>query len=189
MDTDLGGSEVLLCVTGGIACYKAADLASRLVRAGAAVTVAMTQAACRFVSPLTFRTLTGRPVHTSLWQTAGGYEVEHVALTEKANLMVIAPATANIIGKLAAGIADDLVSTLALAAAGACPILLAPAMNSRMWAAPVVQENMKALLTRGCHVIGPAEGRLACGALGPGRMAEPEDILAAIANLLGGKAE
>ena len=181
MTIDLKSREVLLCVTGGVACYKAADLASRLVRAGAGVTVAMTEAACRFVAPLTFRALTGRAVHTSLWETSGGHDMEHVAVTEQAHIMVLAPATANILGKLACGIADDLVSTLALTAAGACPILLAPAMNSRMWAAQAVQDNVKTLLARRCHLVGPCEGRLACGAVGPGRMAEPEDIVAKIA--------
>ncbi|MCY2930435.1 MAG: phosphopantothenoylcysteine decarboxylase [Planctomycetota bacterium] len=184
MDIDLHSREVLLCVTGGVACYKAADLASRLVRAGAGVTVALTEAACRFVVPLTFRALTGRAVHTSLWETSGGHDMEHIALTEQAHVMVVAPATANILGKLACGIADDLVSTLALTASGACPIVLAPAMNSRMWAARAVQENVKTLRARGCQFVGPGEGRLACGTVGPGRMAEPEEIVAKIAEVL-----
>ena len=184
MDILLRNREVLLCVTGGVACYKAADLASRLVRAGAGVTVALTEAACRFVAPLTFRALTGRAVHTSLWETSGGHDMEHVAVTEQAHVMVVAPATANILGKIACGIADDLVSTLALTASGACPILLAPAMNSRMWSAPAVRDNVKTLLARGCHMVGPGEGPLACGATGVGRMAEPEEIVAKIAEIL-----
>ena len=180
----LDGRETLLCVTGGIACYKAADLASKLVQAGAGVTVAMTEAARKFVGPMTFQSLTGRKVYLDMWTVAGNWHAGHVSLTEAADLMIVAPATANIIGKTASGIADDLVSTMALAAAGACPILLAPAMNSRMWSAPVVQENMAKLTARGVHVVGPTEGRLACGATGPGRMAEPAEIMQAAAELL-----
>ncbi len=173
----LADREVLLCVTGGIACYKAADLASKLVQAGAAVSVAMTEAAQRFVCPLTFQALTGRQVHTTMW--LGGEErgSRHVALTDRAALMIVAPATADVIAKLAGGIADDLVSTLALAAQGACPILLAPAMNTRMWQAAPTQANIARLREWGLHVVGPAEGRLACGDTGPGRMAEPAEIL------------
>lgn len=180
----LAGREVLLAVTGGIACYKSADLASKLVQAGAGVTVAMTNAARRFVAPLTFQTLTGRAVYTSLWQRSTQFRSEHVALTDLADLMIVAPATANCLAKFAAGLADDLVSTLALAATGSCPILLAPAMNSRMWAAPAVQANLATLKKYGFHVVGPATGRLACGTEGPGRMSEPADILAAAAKLL-----
>jgi phosphopantothenoylcysteine decarboxylase/phosphopantothenate--cysteine ligase len=181
---NLSGYEVLLCVTGGIACYKSADLASSLVQAGAGVTVAMTAAARRFVAALTFQTLTGRQVYASLWQRSAEFRSEHIALTELADLMIVAPATANILAKFAAGLADDLVSTLALSATGSCPILLAPAMNTRMWEAPAVQANLKKLQGWGYHVVGPAEGRLACGTEGPGRMSEPDDILAAAVKLL-----
>lgn len=181
---NLAGYEVLLCVTGGIACYKSADLASSLVQAGAGVTVAMTAAARRFVAPLTFQTLTSRPVYTSLWQRTADFRSEHIALTDLADLMIVAPATANILGKFAAGLADDLVSALALSATGSCPILLAPAMNTRMWSAPPVQANVKTLAQWGYHVVGPATGRLACGTEGIGRMSEPADILAAAATLL-----
>ncbi|MCJ7544654.1 MAG: hypothetical protein MUP47_08865 [Phycisphaerae bacterium] len=183
-EADLAGYEVLLCVTGGIACYKSADLASALVQAGAGVTVAMTAAARRFVTPLTFQTLTGRAVYVSLWQRPADFRSEHIALTELADLMLVAPATANILGKFAAGIADDLVSALGLSAAGSCPILLAPAMNSRMWSAPAVQANLAKLKEWGYHVVGPAEGRLACGTEGIGRMSEPDEILAAATKLL-----
>ncbi len=180
----LDGYEVLLCVTGGIACYKSADLASKLVRAGAGVTVAMTDSATRFVAPLTFGTLTARAVYTSMWQSADSYDVKHLSLTERADLTLIAPATANILAKIAAGIADDLVSAVALSAQGSCPILLAPAMNTRMWEAPPTQANLQRLTEWGLHIVGPTEGRLACGDVGKGRMAEPADILAAAANLL-----
>jgi len=182
--TSLAGYELLLCPTGGIACYKAADLASKLTQAGAGVTVAMTEAATRFVTPLTFQGLTARQVYTSLWQATEQYQPHHVALTELADLMLVAPATANIIAKMAAGIADELVSTLALSAAGACGILIAPAMNARMWLAPATQANMNTLTQRGVHVVGPGTGRLACGDTGPGRMAEPDQILAAATELL-----
>lgn len=183
-EADLAGYEVLLCVTGGIACYKSADLASALVQAGAGVTVAMTAAARRFVAPLTFQTLTARPVYASLWQRTAEFRSEHIALTELADLMIVAPATANILGKFAAGIADDLVSAMGLSATGSCPILLAPAMNTRMWSAPAVQANLAKLKEWGCHVVGPGEGRLACGTEGPGRMSEPAEILQAARNLL-----
>ena len=173
----LAGREVLLCVTGGIACYKAADLASRLVQAGAGLTVAMTDAAGRFVCPLTFQALTGRKVHTTMWQPSEDFSSQHIALTERAELTIVAPATADMLAKIAAGIADDLVSTLALSAQGACPILLAPAMNGRMWLAAPTQANVARLRDWGVHLIGPNEGRLACGATGPGRMAEPREIL------------
>lgn len=184
----LEGYEVLLCVTGGIACYKAADLAGKLVQAGAGVTVAMTEAAAKFVTPLTFAAVTGRASFTTMWRDPQDHDPAHIALTEAADLMIVAPATANILGKLAGGIADDLVSTLALSAAGACEILLAPAMNSRMWHAPAVRENVEKLRARGVHFVGPNEGRLACGTIGPGRMAEPDEILAAAVGLLRGNA-
>jgi len=181
----LAGREVLLCATGGIACYKTADLASKLVQDGAGVTVALTDAAQQFVTALTFQTLTARKVFTTMWQPSDDYSPQHISLTERAELMVIAPATADILAKLAAGIADDLVSTLAQSAFGACPLLVAPAMNTRMWLAPPTQANMTRIRQWGVHVIEPAEGRLACGTTGPGRMAEPADILARVRELLG----
>jgi phosphopantothenoylcysteine decarboxylase/phosphopantothenate--cysteine ligase len=174
---------MLLCVTGGIACYKSANLASRLVQAGAGLSVAMTEAATRFVTPLTFQTLTGRQVFSGLWTATEDYRCGHLALNEQADLMVVAPATANIIAKMACGIADDLVSTLALSA-GECPILIAPAMNTRMLKAQATQANIAALADRGVHLVGPAEGPLACGDTGPGRMAEPDQILAAAIKIL-----
>jgi len=180
----LAGKNVLLCLTGGIACYKSAMLASRLVQAGASVCVAMSEAAEKFITPLTFQALTHERVYTSLWQASGNYDAQHLSLTENADLMIVAPATADILAKMACGIADDLVSTLALSACGACPILIAPAMNTRMWLAPPTQENLVRLKGRGVYVTGPAEGRLACNTTGPGRMSEPVDILAAAAQIL-----
>jgi len=176
--------EVLLCVTGGIAAYKSAELASRLVQAGAGVTAAMTDAAREFLTPLTFQTLTARKVYTSLWQSAEDYSSQHISLTEAADLMILAPATADVIAKMACGLADDLVSTMALSAHDACGVLIAPAMNARMWSAPATVENMTRLRQRGVHVVGPVEGRLACGAVGPGRMAEPDEIFAAATEIL-----
>ncbi|MFW6145994.1 MAG: flavoprotein [Planctomycetota bacterium] len=178
--TTLDGHEVLLAVTGGIACYKTAALASQLAQAGAGVTVAMTDAARRFIAPLTFQSLTARPVYTSLWDAVERYDPQHIALVDRAEVMVIAPATANLIGKMASGIADDLVSTLAMTAMASTRILLAPAMNTRMWNSPVVLSNVTRLTELGIDMIGPNEGRLACGTVGAGRMAEPDEIFGAI---------
>lgn len=183
-DKPIASREVLLCVTGGIAAYKAADLASKLVQAGAGVNVAMTDSAQRFVTSLTFQALTGRPAYTSLWQSQETYTAGHISLTELAELMVVAPATANIIAKMAHGLADDLVSSLALSASGACHVLIAPAMNTRMWSAPATQANITVLADRGVSIVGPGEGRLACGTVGVGRMAEPAEIIAAAADIL-----
>ena len=183
-NNSLESAEVLLCVTGGIACYKSADLASKLTQAGTGVTVAMTDAAGRFITPLTFGTLTGREVYTSLWQAGENHQPQHLSLTERADVMIVAPATADIIAKMAVGIADDLVSTLALSACGTCEILIAPAMNTRMWLAAPTQDNVQKLTERGVHIVGPNEGRLACGTIGAGRMAEPDEILAAAETLL-----
>jgi phosphopantothenoylcysteine decarboxylase/phosphopantothenate--cysteine ligase len=154
------------------------------VRAGGAVSVAMTGAAEQFIKPLTLQALTGRKVYSSLWQQAEDFSSQHISLSERAEIMIVAPATANIIAKMACGIADDLVSTLALSAWEACPILLAPAMNSRMWNAPATQDNIAKLVQRGVEMVGPGEGRLACGQSGPGRMAEPEEIMQKAVDLL-----
>lgn len=183
-DRPLAGKDVVMCVTGGIACYKAADLVSKLVQAGAGVSVAMTDAAQRFVAPLTFQALSMRQVYTSLWQPGEAYRSTHIALAEQADLMIVAPATADIIAKMAAGLADDLVSTLALSAGDACPVLIAPAMNRRMWHAEPTRENVARLTARGVHVVGPAEGHLACGDVGVGRMVEPAHIVARAVELL-----
>lgn len=178
----LTGYEVVVCVCGGIAAYKAAYLVSALVQAGAGVTVAMTRNARRFVGELSFRALSGRPVCASLWQSGASADIQHLKRTENADLIIVAPATANVIGKLAAGLADDIVSGLLLGAA--CPILLAPAMNARMWSNAAVQRNVSTLRESGAHVIGPGAGWQACRALGEGRMSEPAEILAAASSLL-----
>ncbi|MBT3278551.1 MAG: phosphopantothenoylcysteine decarboxylase [Phycisphaerales bacterium] len=178
------GKEILLCLTGGIACYKVADLASKLTQRGAGVTCAMTQAAREFLAPLTLEVLTNRPVHLGVFDRVETHRPEHIALSDRADLVLIAPATANCMAKLANGIADDVVSTLALSAQGSCEILLAPAMNTRMWDAPATQRNRATLLEDGVHLVGPAEGHLACGTSGVGRMAEVVEILAAAEALL-----
>ena len=183
-EQNLTGYEVLVCLTGGIACYKVATLVSRLVQAGAGVTAAMSAGAQRFITPLTFGSLTGRRVYTDLWDSAEHYDPQHIALTDRADLMIVAPATANIIGKMASGLADDLVSALTMTATSACPILLAPSMNTRMWESPAVAANLETLKKWGLNTVGPGEGWLACRTVGKGRMAEPEEILAAAAELL-----
>jgi phosphopantothenoylcysteine decarboxylase/phosphopantothenate--cysteine ligase len=180
----LQGREILVGVTGGIAAYKTADLVSRLVEKGAAVSVVMTEHAQRFVGPPTFQALSRRPVYTDLF-AEGAYEADHIALADRAEAAVVAPATANAIGKLAAGIADDLLSTVLLALR--VPVILAPAMNEAMWNHPAVQANVETLRRRGVRFVGPEEGRLACGTEGPGRLAEPEAILAEIVAVLSRK--
>ncbi len=180
----LAGYEVLLCLTGGIACYKSADLAGKLIQQECRVTAAMTDAAREFIAPLTFQALTGRRVYTSLWQSSEDYSSQHISLTERADLMVIAPATANTLAKIACGLADDLVSTMALSACGACKMLLCPAMNTRMYQAPATQANLKTLKAWGMEILGPASGRLACNTVGPGRMVEPGEILSACREML-----
>jgi phosphopantothenoylcysteine decarboxylase/phosphopantothenate--cysteine ligase len=142
----------------------------------------MTEAAQRFVTPLTFEALTARRVFTGLWDSGDAHDPQHLTLTESADLIIVAPATANLIGKMAAGIADDVVSTMMLSAA--CPILLAPAMNTRMWENPAVQANVRTLCDRGMRSVGPGEGWLACRTIGRGRMAEPDEILREAATIL-----
>ncbi|UCE59572.1 MAG: bifunctional phosphopantothenoylcysteine decarboxylase/phosphopantothenate--cysteine ligase CoaBC [Phycisphaerales bacterium] len=180
---DLAGYEILIAVCGGIAAYKVCQVVSHLAQRGCGVTVAMTKAARKFVGPVTFQALTGRKVLTSLWSSADPGDVQHIRRTEEADAVLIAPATANIIGKMAGGIADDLVSTLVISAAS--PIVLAPAMNERMWASPAVAENIAKLKERGCLVVGPNEGWLACRGVGPGRMSEPDEIIEALVHLIG----
>ncbi|MFH1418969.1 MAG: flavoprotein [Planctomycetota bacterium] len=182
LSSELRGSEVLVAVSGGIAAYKVATVVSGLVQRGAGVTVAMTAAAQRFVTPLTFEAISQRRVFTSLWDSGNHHDSQHLSLTAAADIFIIAPATANIIGKSACGIADDLVSTMVLSADS--PILLAPAMNTRMWENTAVRNNMRTLEQRGFEVIPPEEGWLACGAVGAGRMAEPQAILAAATAIL-----
>lgn len=171
--------NIVLGVTGGIAAYKAVALASLLVAREAQVKVVMTESATHLVGPKSFQAVTGAPVYTDLWGQSGDQSMEHIALSEWADLVVVAPATANILGKLSQGICDDLLSTL-LCACWAKPGLLAPAMNSHMWGNPAVQRNVETVQEMGFRLIGPESGRLACGTQGPGRMAEPEQMLAAI---------
>jgi phosphopantothenoylcysteine decarboxylase/phosphopantothenate--cysteine ligase len=169
----LRGRRILLGVSGSIAAYKAADLASLLTQAGAHVDAILTAAAARFVTPLTFQSLTGRPAHADLWSADA--HVLHVGLAEGADLLLVAPATADVLAKLAHGLADDLLTVTALAAR--CPLLVAPAMDAGMFEHPAVQANLATLRARGATVIGPAEGRMASGLAGRGRMLEPEEIL------------
>ena len=175
----LSGQRVLLCVCGGIAAYKAADLVRRLREAGAEVRVAMTEHAQRFVGAQTFQALSGQPVRSSLWDAQAEAAMGHLELARWAQRIVIAPATANTLAKLAHGFADDLVSTLCLASTA--PLAVCPAMNHVMWKHPATQQNMATLRARGVQVIGPDDGPLAEGESGPGRMAEPLAIVAALA--------
>jgi phosphopantothenoylcysteine decarboxylase/phosphopantothenate--cysteine ligase len=175
----LRGQRVLLCVCGGIAAYKAADLVRRLREAGAEVRVAMTDSAQRFVGAQTFQALSGQPVRSSLWDAQAEAAMGHLELARWAQRVVVAPATANTLAKLAHGLADDLVSTLCLATTA--PLAACPAMNHVMWKHPATQDNIAVLRARGVQVIGPDDGPLAEGESGPGRMAEPLAIVAALA--------
>ncbi len=171
-------SLIALGVSGGIGAYKAVEVARGLQKRGHDVAAVLTRNACRFVGPLTFEAITRRRVITGQFAPGLNADIEHIALASSAALLIVAPATANIIGKLAGGIGDDLVSTLLLGAA--CPVLLAPAMNTRMWQHPAVQRNIAFLREHGFALVGPEEGWLACRDVGPGRMSEPETIRAAI---------
>ena len=179
---NLEGKQIVLGVTGGIAAYKACALCSFLKKAGAQVYVILTKNACQFVSPLTFETLSNHPAVTDTFARPETWEVEHVALAKRADLFVIAPATANILAKMACGIADDMLSTTVLATRA--PILVAPAMNTGMWENAATKENVRILRERGVHFVGPEGGYLACGDTGAGRMSEPDQIAAAIDRLL-----
>ena len=171
----LRGKTVLLGVTGGIAAYKAAALASALVKQHAAVEVVMTQNATQFVTPLTFEQLTGRRTMTDTFDRNFVHQVEHISLAQRTDLVIIAPATANVCAKLAHGLADDMLTTTVLACR--CPKLIAPAMNTNMYENPVTQDNLALLRRYGWEVIDPASGRLACGAVGAGKLPEPEALL------------
>jgi phosphopantothenoylcysteine synthetase/decarboxylase len=175
--------NILLGVSGGIAAYKAVDLASKLTAAEAGVKTVMTDSACELIGPKSFEAVTHSVVFTSLWDTPGEYEIDHIALVDWADIIVVAPATANVIGKIANGICDDLLSTLLCAASPLIEsgvVLLAPAMNNNMWDNPAVQRNIKTIKQMGFQLTGPETGRLACGTEGVGRMSEPQDILKAI---------
>lgn len=178
----LQGKDIVLGVTGGIAAYKAVEVASRLRKLGAQVFVIMTKNACEFVTPLTFETISNHPVVTDTFERPETWEVEHIALAKRASLFCIAPATANMLAKMAHGIADDMLSTTVLATRA--PILVAPAMNTNMWDAEATRENMQVLKKRGVMTVGPGTGFLAEGTSGVGRMAEPQEIVEAIENCL-----
>lgn len=179
------GREILLGVSGGIAAYKAADLASKLMQEGAAVSVVLTPAARRFIGITTFEALTNRPVYSRIFAPREHLLGEHIGLARRAQVLVVAPATADCLAKFAHGLAGDLLSTLYLAFAG--PVLVAPAMNSDMWAKPAVQRNVALLRGDGVQFVDPADGWLSCGTIGPGRMAEPVAILERVRALLASK--
>ncbi len=166
--------EILLGVTGGVAAYKAADLCSKLVQSGASVTVIMTAAAEKFIGATTFQALTNRPVYRDAFQPVEHFRGEHIGLAQRADVIIVAPATADFLAQVAHGFGGDLLSTALLAAT--CPIVMAPAMNADMWAKPAVQRNVAQLRADGVHLIDPADGWLSCGQVGPGRMAEPAEI-------------
>ena len=174
--------EIIVGVTGGIAAYKTASLVSELVQARHFVSVVMTRSAREFVGPATFRALTGRAVATDIFDSQNFPLGAHIELAQQAELLCVAPATADFIAKAAHGMADDLLSTLLLSFAG--PVLLAPAMNADMWAKPSVQRNLTQLRSDGVHIVDPGEGWLSCRLKGVGRMAEPEEIKLAICDSL-----
>lgn len=185
MSNSLYQRNILLIISGGIAAYKSLELIRRLRDYGATVRCVLTQGGAQFVTPLSVSALSEQPVYTDLWQLADAQQspqtsMNHIRLSREADLIVIAPASANLMAKMAQGLADDLASTLLLAADK--PILLAPAMNVQMWQHPATQANVETLRTRGCHFVGPAAGDMACGEVGAGRMSEPEEILTAITN-------
>ena len=182
---DLSGKHIVLGVTGGIAAYKSCEIVSMLRKRKAEVHVIMTKNATQFVQPLTFETLSNAPVVTDTFVRNGTWEVEHIALAKWADLFLIAPATANMIAKMACGIADDMLSTTVLATKA--PVLLAPAMNTGMWTADATQRNIRTLTERGIRMIGPDSGFLACGDSGAGRMSEPAAIVDAVTELLNRK--
>lgn len=177
------GKEIVLGVTGSIAAYKACDLASRLIEHDARVTVALTQSAAELVGPATFEGITGRRAITRMFEPLQSPEIEHIAVASRAALFLIAPATANMIAKMAHGIADDWITTTLLATQA--PVLVAPAMNTNMYAHPATQANINVLRDRGCRFVGPGAGRLACGTVGPGRLIDPATIIEAAVPLLG----
>lgn len=175
--------EIVVGVSGGIAAYKTASLVSDLVQSGIGVTVVMSRAATKFVGPATFRALTGRRVYTRMFESQELPLGPHIELARQANLLCVAPATANLMAQAAHGMADDLLSTLLLSFTG--PVVLAPAMNTEMWEKPAVQRNLQQLREDGLHIVDPGAGWLSCRQQGVGRMAEPEEIARVIRKLLG----
>lgn len=178
---------IVLGVTGSIAAYKAAELASRFTAEGFRVDVIMTESAQQFISPLTFRNITGRPVVTTMWDLDSEFSVEHIALAEAADVVLIAPATANIIAKIACGMADDMLSCTVLATKA--PIVIAPAMNDNMWSNAITRENVARLVKRGFNFVGPARGRLASGKMGLGRLTSLDEIYGITLQVLGRKGD
>lgn len=178
-----GNKMIVLGVTGSIAAYKAADITSGLTKTGLAVNVVMTKAATRFITPLTLQTLSKNRVYTDVFQEDCPSEVKHISLPQSADLLLIAPATANIIGKLANGIADDMLTSMYLAVKG-IPVMIAPAMNTRMYENPIVTENLARLANRGVRVIEPKASRLACGDVGKGALADVGDIISSVMEAL-----
>jgi phosphopantothenoylcysteine decarboxylase/phosphopantothenate--cysteine ligase len=172
--TDIKGKRILLGLTGGIAAYKAAELNRLLVQAGAEVRVVMTAAACRFITPVTMQALSGHPVHSDLWDASVPSNMAHIELSRGCDAIVVAPASADFLAKLAQGLCDDLLSTLCLARE--CPLLVAPAMNLQMWDKPATQRNMQQIGADGILILGPASGDQACGEIGMGRMLEAEEL-------------
>lgn len=185
MSSPMTGKKIVLGVSGGIAAYKAVELLRLLTRAGAEVYVVMTENAKQFITPLTFEALSGRPVYHRIFDSERSASMEHIRAAEDAELLVVAPATANTIGKMANGLADDPLSTLYAAFAGA--VIVAPAMNDQMWANEAVQDNLRKLKTRGVGVVEPESGELACGVIGQGRLAEPQVIFDAVQKRLAQK--
>jgi phosphopantothenoylcysteine decarboxylase/phosphopantothenate--cysteine ligase len=171
-------TRILLGVTGGIAAYKSPELVRRLIERGAEVQVVMTNAAQKFITPTSFQAVSGRPVRCDLWDSTAEAAMGHIELARWATRVVIAPTTADMLAKLAHGHADDLLSTMCLATIA--PIAIAPAMNNRMWLHPATQANLALLVTRGVLILGPADGEQACGETGPGRLLEPDAIVAAL---------
>lgn len=176
--------NIVLGVSGSIAAYKAADLASQLVKAGHDVHVVMTRAATEFITPLTLQTLTRNPVLVTLEDEKQSWKPGHIELADNADLLVIAPASANVVGQLANGLAPDPLSSIYLALPRTTPVLIAPAMNGKMWLHPANQRNVEQLARDGCHFVGPATGDLACGYEGIGRLAPVEEILQKIGTLI-----
>lgn len=173
-------TNIVLGVTGSIAAYKAADLTSQLTKAGCVVHVVLTADALKFITPLSFKTLSCNPVVTNLYDEEEGWKPTHIKLADDADIFLIAPATANILAKLAHGIADDALTCIALALNSKAKLIIAPAMNGKMWLHPATQQNVATLKTRGAHFIGPEEGMLSCGYEGLGRLWRVEEIVAQI---------
>jgi len=179
---ELKGREIIVAVCGGIACYKVADVVSKLAQMGAGVSVVMTKEAQKFVTPLTFQALSGRAVRTDTFDLIESSDPQHIKLTENADLMLVAPATTNMIAKVTHGLCDELVSLMICAAA--CPVVFAPAMNTRMWENPIAQDNYAKLANLGYRFIGPDAGWLACRNVGYGRLSEPSKIVAEVQRML-----